>query len=246
MGRDYTKKDGKKTLLPTQRQLEKIAQQAQALKSTPIELKDIGLVSQIHWTRIAEKISPEERKKILEEGIATDKFLALKFKEALDGYKADKNWVGKNEMHDKNFVHNISNVNNRIRNAPYEVAALYDRHNRFLGFSIGDKTTVNISLIKGTMRGGTCIHNHPLYGDRNLGGCFSGKDVSSAKLLELRNQWVTAKEGRFVLRAEKGWDKVSDKKIASLDSKIQKAWDKAIATARQIYSKDKFKNTIVY
>jgi len=235
MGRDYTKKDGKKTLLPTQRQLDKLVQKATVDLLRGVEISELSLASRIAIVREVNKLTPEERAKILLVGEATDKFIRIKAAEAIEGLKKDPNWVGKNERDDRTNPNNIHDFEKRIRDLPYEVVVNYDRHGRFMGYNVGNKGSVEMALIRGTLNGGTSMHNHPKEDGRPLGQHPSGRDLFTGKMLNSGTTAITSPEGKYTIRTPKGWSKIPESAIDAFEKKMQKVWTSSIVTARKVF-----------
>jgi len=240
MARSYSKKDGKKVLLPTPRQIAKEAElkaQLASLAGRNTFVANMSISTQTFILREVSKMSPEHIAKVLANGKATEDYMRIKAAEAIRGVRDNPNWKGRDELMNKDSPHNISRSYNGIVRLPQEVAHVWDKDNRYLGYSTQDKaSTVAINATRGSVAGGTALHNHPIASDRPLGHNASTDDFRGAKEMGLRVSHIASVEGRYSIKSPaSGWDKVSTKSINTLGKKLEQAQRNAISEARKIF-----------
>jgi hypothetical protein len=182
--------------------------------ATVADLKDV----QAHVDSLG--LSKEKQKEILEKGIATDEYNALRLlqilKDEASGKKVD-------ELNGDKFKYSLSNLTSKWKDGEVELCGMWDKNNRFIGISVGSENTVEANALRGSLAGGVFIHNHPTAGtvrangevvpSKKLGLPFSDQDVSSFRDFGLRMSVVTAKEGTYIMERTSSRVAVTDKQI---------------------------------
>lgn len=92
----------------------------------------------------------------------------------------DPNTKFRNEKDDPDYELNESNMINVIKNAKVEVGVLYDKFNRLISFTKGEKERVFFESLASQMEGGHTIHNHPAGGPPSSGDIFAHSYYKSA------------------------------------------------------------------
>lgn len=236
MGRSYEMKEGRKVIIPTQRQMESMTRkQAEAnlmadgggrtgLEAKISDIKDIeNYIKQLGLTK-------QQQKDILENGRATDEFVQLNVLRIL---KAMRDGDKTNEMNDKKFKFNLENLIKKWANSEVEMMAAFDKDGKFLGYQTQAKTgTVQITTGAGQLAGGTTVHSHPEESGRFFGGTFSVGDWTGFKEKGERLMVVTSKEGTYML------ERTGPLKFTNSD--INKSWVRM--TVRTVLSKQRIKD----
>jgi hypothetical protein len=236
-------KEGRRVIIPTERQAEAMKKAA----SQP--LLDAGGLSGIGFsvkdlTRLEKYIkdlglSSQRQKQILERGEATDEYMYLRLIEILkdirDGKKID-------DLNDKNSKFSLASTIERWRGGDVEMAAMWDKDNRFIGFNVGKKDEVTPNVLAGHLAGGTLVHNHPIQEEgQKLGNPFSDADMVLFRDTGLRLSVVTAREGTFYM------ERIGNKPLTKLTDKLIKtSWSKTIIRfqlSNLIYQKNRDKLT---
>jgi ribosomal protein L20A (L18A) len=196
-GRSYRITDGRKELVPTERQLAKMARQS--LENTYM---DMGNRTGLKFTQeeIAKArltvmmMTPEQIKETLNRGEATDAFIALKTLEFVDG-------KGKGQQDDPSFKFNEARVVSWMKDANMdkEVLFVWDKDGRFWGWTQGSEKSCSAKIPKGGLVGGTSLHNHPSTDKRPYGQSFSKGDILAGRYSAERRWIVAAKEGVYVV-----------------------------------------------
>lgn len=216
-------KNGRKQIVPTPRQLEKmeLLKNKQAVAPYADDTGytapkyETNLVMQVQLKRYWETFTDKRRKEILEKMEATEEYINLRAYELL---LLAKKGIYKDDRNDPKFRLNIEKIReNWSVNSDIELCAMFDRHNRFIGFNTGKEHEVDTLYIKGSLVGGTTIHNHPTTPDRPLGLSFSRDDLNSFLHEGTRRFEATAREGTYAMTTkgavrfkQKDFDKLFD------------------------------------
>ena len=236
MGRSYEMKEGRKVIIPTQRQIESMTRkQAEAnlmedgggrtgLEAKISDIKDIeNYIKQLGLTK-------QQQKDILENGRATDEFVQINVLRIL---KAMRDGDKTNEMNDKKFKFNLENLIKKWANSEVEMMAAFDKDGKFLGYQTQAKTgTVQITTGAGQLAGGTTVHSHPEEDGRFFGGTFSVGDWTGFKEKGEKLMVVTSKEGTYML------ERTGPLKFTNSD--VNKAYVRM--TVRTVLSKQRIKD----
>jgi hypothetical protein len=195
-GRTYEIKNGRKTIVPTERQLAKLEKQSlentymdmgnrTGLKFTPEQIASARLIVMM--------MTPEQIKETLFMGQATKEFIALKTIEFVEGR-------GKGQQNDPSFKFNEAKVVSWMKDANLdkEVLFVWDKDGRFWGWTQGSEKSVGASIPKGGLVGGTTLHNHPSTDKRPYGQSFSKGDILAGRHSAERRWIVAAKEGVYM------------------------------------------------
>ena len=155
----------------------------------------------------------------------------------------ERKGIMNNDRDDPNFRLNIEKIRaNWSVNSDIELCAMFDKHNRFIGFNIGKEHEVDTLYLQGSLAGGTTIHNHPTTQDRPLGLSFSRDDFKSFLHEGTRRFEATAREGTYSMTtkgrvrfSQKDYDELFDRwndiKAATEDAFRQRG----ISTSSDIY-----------
>lgn len=203
MGRSYEMKEGKRVIIPTQRQIEAMERKQAEANVIKDEQGRTGMVNTVDDIDSIEGyleqlgISKKEQKEIMENGKATETFIDINVLRIL---KAIRDGKVTNEMLDKKFKFAIDKLIAKWANSEVEMMSAYDKNGMFLGYNtIGDKGKVYIQTAQGQLVGGTTLHSHPSEEGRFFGGNFSVGDWKTFLYTGERKMVVTSKEGVYTL-----------------------------------------------
>ncbi len=206
MGRSYEIKEGRRVIVPTERQMaEAKRKQAEAnqitddrgrtgMTNTVKDIKNLEEWAKYHF--------PNEKqiKEIFEAGRATDDFINLNVLRIL---KALRDGTTKNERDDPNFKFNLESLKKKWANSEVEMMAAFDKNGMFLGYETqADKGLVQMRSGDGQIIGGTTIHSHPSEDGRFFGGNFSDGDWKGFLVAGEKTMIVTSREGTYILERE--------------------------------------------
>ena len=215
MGRSYSKDERRAGFEPTKEQIEKIINATKAglhhdeygntqweftkddIASLRQSVKELGLTK-------------AQQKEILEKGLATDDYLLLRTLQILEDEAKGK---FKNDADDKNFKFSLDKLMESWKHGQVEMLAVYDKHNRFLGYSVGNGDSVKGNIFVGMMAGGKSIHIHPTTKEAPLGGSFSRQDFFSLRASGEKTMIVTTREGVYTLEAPSGKPRIKNKDV---------------------------------
>lgn len=241
-------KDGRKQIVPTPRQMAKMDlekdKQADGNWADPdgyVKPKyETNLVMQVQLKRYWESFTEKQRKEILEKMEATEEYINLRAYELM---MLAKKGIFKDDRNDPKFRLNIEKIRaNWSVNSDIELCAMFDRYNRFIGFNKGREHEVDTLYIKGSLVGGTTIHNHPTTPDRPLGLSFSRDDLNSFMREGTRRFEATAREGTYSMTTrgrvkfkQKDFDKLFDEWNGIKSATVQAFQARGISTSSDIY-----------
>jgi hypothetical protein len=173
-GRSYKVIDGRRTLLPTERQLIKLEEIKKRLFSDENGYSENSLFSDramrehlIDWAKTQD---PEYLAKLIKEGKITEDYVKAMW---LRNYLDRKNGIMPSDISNPESRWNLKRLEEIFHNQPMENGALWDKFGTFLGWTRGEKDLVQLSWGTGMLAGGTLMHNHPRMEYTGLGGGFS-------------------------------------------------------------------------
>jgi hypothetical protein len=196
-------KEGRKVIIPTERQVEQMLRKQAEANEIKDALGRTGMTNTIkdiknidEWVKYYLP-SEQQRKDIMEAGRATDNFINLNILRIL---KALRDRTTKNEKDDPDFKFNLNSLIKNWANSEVELMAAFDKNGVFLGY----ETQANQGLVQmrsgdGQIIGGTTIHSHPSDSSRFFGGNFSVGDWKGMRDAGEKTMVVTSKEGTYIL-----------------------------------------------
>ena len=228
-GRSYEVKNGKKVLLPTPLQIERMKRGEAVLPYQDPDgrtgpKRDVSHIAYLkrNWNQYSEA----ERKSILEKGEATTDYALLRQYEI---YLLEQKGVVNNDKEDPKFKLNLEKMKEQWRLEGIERYVMFDAKGRFIGYNVGDEKSVQSIFAKGGLVAGHTMHNHPTKrGERPLGLSFSAKDLESMRAEGCKVFEVTAREGNYVLETS-GKVKFTPQDVMDFDTTLA-------ATKKSIFS----------
>jgi hypothetical protein len=219
-GRSYEIKNGKKVLLPTPLQIERMKKADAVLphqdpsgRTGP--KRDIPHIA--YLKRVWNSFDEKERKAILDKGEATPDYALLRQYEL---YLAEQKGIIKDDRNDPKFKYALEKMRERWRLEGIEHYLMFDSKGRFIGYNIGDEKSVVSIFAKGGLAGGHTMHNHPTErGKRPLGLSFSAKDLESIRDEGTKTFEVSTREGNYVIES-KGKVKYTPQDVMDWDTEL--------------------------
>lgn len=229
-GRSYKIENGRKTLLPTERQLAKLEEIKNRLFFDENGYSENSLFSDkamldhlIDWAKAQD---PAYLAKLIKEGKLTEDYVKAMW---LRNYLDRKNGIMPSDISDPQSRWNLERLKEIFHNQPMENGALWDKFGTFLGWTRGEKDAVFLSWGHGTLAGGTLLHNHPRQQYTGLGGGFSvlqkmanGKYAGDFLILKesgAKEVIASAVEGTYTLSAPRN-PKFTKKDLKLLQSEV--------------------------
>jgi len=119
--------------------------------------------------------------------------------ERMEALAKDPNWKGNNEMNDPTSPFNLKNLKEALTNQSREFSYQFDANGDLVSWSKGTKGRVQSYYLKGMLKGGVDVHNHPSEKDRPFGWTFSGQDFISYNNSGVAVGIVHSREGEYRL-----------------------------------------------
>lgn len=212
-------KNGKKVLLPTKRQLEKM-NAAQAVLpyqdgkgNTSIKMTAGHIAYLMSFWK---KFTAKERAEILERGEATADYVNLRQYQI---YMDERKGIIHNDKDDPKFKLHLEKMMENWKHTPIEHYLMFDSKNRFIGWNKGDEKSVDSLFWTGSLIGGHTMHNHPTTRDRPLGLPFSAKDLEAIIGEGTKTFEVTSREGAYTIELS-GKPKFTTQDVREWDTQL--------------------------